>query len=183
MPLRRGRLPQLGCLLLSGLLLLRVLLTVSQAQVPSAIRPDGTLGTTVTQSGNVYNITGGTRPGNGPNLFHSFDRFSVGTNDTASFSGPTGIANILSRVTGGQQSIIDGQLQSTIPGANLYLLNPSGVLFGPNASLDVSGSFHVSTADSLRFADGATFSAHMSEKSTLTIAPPAAFGFLGAVPR
>jgi large exoprotein involved in heme utilization and adhesion len=48
-----------------------VLLAVSQAQVPSAIRPDGTLGTTVTQSGNVYTITGGTRPGNGPNLFHS----------------------------------------------------------------------------------------------------------------
>jgi large exoprotein involved in heme utilization and adhesion len=45
-------------------------------------------------------ITGGTRPANGPNLFHSFDRFSIGTNDTARFSGPTGIANILSRVTG-----------------------------------------------------------------------------------
>ena len=64
-------------------------LAVSQAQVPTAIRPDGTLGTAVTQSGNVYDITGGTRPGNGPNLFHSFDRFSVGTGDTARFSGPT----------------------------------------------------------------------------------------------
>ena len=47
--------------------------------------PDGTLGTVVTQSGTVHTITGGTRPGNGPNLFHSFDRFSVGTNDTARF--------------------------------------------------------------------------------------------------
>ena len=90
--------------------------------------------------------------------------------------------NILSRVTGGQQSIIDGRLQSTIPGANLYLLNPSGVLFGPNASLDLSGSFHVSTADVLRFTDGATFSAHIGERSTLTTAPPAAFGFLGPTP-
>src|SRR5206468_527688 len=58
----------------------------------------------------------------------------------------------------------------------------SGVLFGPNASLDISGSFHVSTADYLRFADGATFSAHLGEKSTFTVAPPAAFGFLGSTP-
>src|SRR6266542_5535743 len=168
--------------LLSGGLLLGVLLALSQAQVPTAIRPDGTLGTAVTPSGNIYNITGGTRPGNGPNLFHSFDRFSVGTNDTARFSGPSGIENILSRVTGGQQSVIDGRLQSTIPGANLYLLNPSGILFGPNATLDVSGSFHVSTADYLRFADEAKFSAHLGQESTLTVAPPAAFGFLGSTP-
>jgi filamentous hemagglutinin family protein len=173
---------QLRSLLLSGGLLLGVLLASSQAQVTTTITPDGTLGTTVTQSGTVHNITGGTRPGNGPNLFHSFDRFSVGTNDTASFSGPTGIVNILSRVTGGQQSVIDGQLQSTIPGANLYLLNPSGVLFRPNATLDIKGSFHVSTADVLRFVDGATFSARIGERSTLTTAPPAAFGFLGPTP-
>jgi filamentous hemagglutinin family protein len=168
--------------LLSAALVLGGWLAVSQAQVPTAIRPDGTLGTAVTQSGSVYDITGGTRPGNGPNLFHSFDRFSVGTNDTARFSGPSGIANILSRVTGGQQSSIDGRLQSEMAGANLYLLNPSGVLFGPNASLDVKGSFHVSTADFLRFADGATFSANLSEKTTLTVAPPSAFGFLGPNP-
>jgi filamentous hemagglutinin family protein len=169
-------------LLLSTGLLLSVLLAVSQAQVPTAITPDGTLGTAVTQRGSVYTITAGTQPGNGPNLFHSFERFSVGTNDTARFSGPLGIENILSRVTGGQQSVIDGRLQSTIPGANLYLLNPSGVLFGPNASLDVHGSFHVSTADVLRFADGATFSANLSEKTTLTVAPPVAFGFLTEQP-
>ena len=80
---------------LSGVLLLVVLLATSPAQVPSAITTDGTLGTTVTQNGRVYTITGGTQPGNGPNLFHSFDRFSVGTNDTARFTGPqTGIENI-----------------------------------------------------------------------------------------
>jgi filamentous hemagglutinin family protein len=167
---------------ISSGLLLSVLLAPSHAQMTTTIRPDGTLGTAVTQSGNLYDITGGTRPGNGPNLFHSFDRFSVGTNDTARFSGPTGIENILSRVTGGQQSVIDGRLQSTIPGASLYLLNPSEILFGPNAMLDVSGSLHVSTADFLRFADGATFSAHLGEKTTLTVAPPAAFGFLSTDP-
>src|SRR5438128_1066228 len=172
----------LRSLLLSSGLLLGVLLASGQAQVTTTITPDGTLGTVITQSGTVHTITGGTRPGNGPNLFHSFERFSVGTNDTARFSGPTGIVNILSRVTGGQQSVIDGRLQSTIPGANLYLLNPSGVLFGPNATLDVSGSFHVSTADYLRFADGATFSANLGQESTLTVAPPAAFGVLGSTP-
>ena len=145
-----------GCLiaLISAGLVLGALGARSQAQGTSALRPDGTLGTAVTQSDNVYTITGGTRPRNGPNLFHSFDRFSVGTGDTARFSGPAGIVNILSRVTGGQQSVIDGRLQSTMPGANLYLLNPSGVLFGPNATLDLSGSLHVSTADYLRLADG-----------------------------
>src|SRR5947199_330976 len=131
----------------SSSLLLVVWLAVSQAQVRTTLTPDGTLGTTVTQKGNLYTIKGGTRPGNGPNLFHSFDRFSVGTGDTASFTGPTGISNILSRVTGGQRSEIDGRIRSEIPGANLYLLNPSGIMFGSNASLNVSGSFHMSTAD------------------------------------
>src|SRR5215510_3195303 len=87
-------------------LLLVLWLAVSQAQVRTTVTSDGTLGTTVTPNGNIYKITGGTRPGNGPNLFHSFDRFSVGTNDTAHFTatGLAGIVNILSRVTGGQRS-------------------------------------------------------------------------------
>jgi filamentous hemagglutinin family protein len=161
---------------------MQALLTLSQAAVPSTITGDGTLGTTVTQSGTIHTITGGNRPGNGPNLFHSFDRFSIGTGDTASFSGPAGITNILSRVTGGQRSEIDGRLQSTIEGAHLYLLNPSGVMFGPNASLDISGSFHVSTADYLGFTDGAKFSANLGQASVLTVAEPAAFGFLGNMP-
>jgi large exoprotein involved in heme utilization and adhesion len=79
-------------------------------------------------------------------------------------------------------SSIDGVLQSEIAGANLFLLNPSGVLFGPNASLEVSGSFHVSTADYLRFTDGVKFSANLGQASVLTAASPAAFGFLGQNP-
>jgi large exoprotein involved in heme utilization and adhesion len=78
--------------------------------------------------------------------------------------------------------MIDGRLRSEIAGANLYMLNPSGVLFGPNASLEVSGSFHVSTADFLGFADGAKFSAALGQESMLTVAPPVAFGFLGPNP-
>ncbi len=78
--------------------------------------------------------------------------------------------------------MIDGTLRSTIPGANLFLLNPSGVLLGPKASLDVSGSFHVSTADFLRFADGAKFFAILGQESVLTVASPVAFGFLSEDP-
>ena len=114
----------------------------------------------------------------GRNLFHSFDRFDLRTGESATFSGPDAIRNVISRVTGGVRSDIDGTLRSTIPGANFYFLNPAGAVFGPNASLDLHGSFHVSTADELRFADGAAFTV-----SSLTVAAPKAFGFLGAAPR
>ena len=164
--------------LISGLILQGILPTFSHAA--STITPDGTMGTTVTQSGKIYNIDGGTI--RGTNQFQSFGLFSVGTGDTASFNGPLVISNIIGRVTGGQQSVIDGILKSTITGANLYILNPYGVLFGKNASLNMSGSFHVSTADYLRFSDGARFYANLSNSSTLTSAPISAFGFLSNTP-
>jgi filamentous hemagglutinin family protein len=122
-------------ILVSGIVLPGILLTLTYAG--SSITSDGTMGTNVSQAGKVYNIDGGTIRGG--NQFHSFGLFSVGTGDTASFNGPSVISNIIGRVTGGQQSVIDGLLKSTISGANLYLLNPSGVLFGPNAALSVSG--------------------------------------------
>ena len=172
--------PTAALFLCSSGVLFGLLLTSGQAQVTTTITPYGTMNTTVTRSGTIHDITGGTRPANGPNLYHSFDRFSVGTNDTA-FQRTDWDCKYSEPGHRGQQSIIDGRLQSTIPGANLHSLNPSGVLFGPNASLDISGSFHVSTADVLRFADGAIFSAHIGEKSTLTTAPPVAFA-LGPTP-
>jgi filamentous hemagglutinin family protein len=66
---------------------------------------------------------------------------------------------VIGRVTGEERSTIDGTLASSIPGADLWLLNPAGILFGPNTRLDVPGSFHASTVDELHFADGAVFSA------------------------
>jgi filamentous hemagglutinin family protein len=115
-------------------------------------------------------------------LFHSFGQFNIQRSERATFTGPASVANIFSRVTGGTPSLIDGRLQVNIPGASLYLLNPSGVMFGPQAQLHVSGSFHVSTANGIRFSDGATFSAHLAETSQLTVAPPVAFGFLDRPP-
>jgi filamentous hemagglutinin family protein len=143
---------------------------------------DGSLGTKTTLAGPNYTIGHELGQIRGSNLFHSFAQFNVLTGESATFTGPNGIANVLSRVTGGRQSTIDGPLRSQIPGANLYLMNPSGVVFGPNATLDVSGSFHVSTADYLRFADGARFFANPSQGSSLSVAPVAAFGFLSETP-
>jgi len=152
------------------------------AQVTTNVTSSG-LGTTVTpQAGGLYDITGGTRPGNGPNLFHSFGGFSIGAGDVANFKNDSGLAtsNVVGRVTGGDVSNIFGTIRSTDFGnANLFLINPAGWVFGPTASLDVGGSFHASTAHYLRFADGAQFFADPAQSSVLTSAAPVAFGFLG----
>src|SRR5713226_4089480 len=129
--------------LFSIILLLGCGSSVSHAQVMTAIIPTtstGNLGTTVNQSGNVFNITGGTRAGT--NLFHSFNQFSVGVqngiNDIANFQNTQingsfpSTGNIFSRITGGRPSNIFGTIQTTDFGsANLYLINPAGVIFGP----------------------------------------------------
>ena len=139
--------------------------------VPPGNLPDG--------SSTTYLISSDLGRQAGKNLFHSFQQFNVLTNESATFTGPQHIENIIGRVTGGSASWIDGLLRSTIDGANLFLLNPSGILFGPNASLDVTGSFHASTADYLRFEDGATFhSTPGAADQLLSVASPAAFGFL-----
>lgn len=153
----------------------------SYAQVVTNITADGTLGTTVTPAGNIYNIDGGTVKGT--NQFHSFGQFDVGTGDAAIFNGPAGTLNVISRVTGGAGSQIDGALVSNIAGANLFLVNPAGILFGPNAQLAVDGSFHATTADYVGLADGNHFNAVPSPADALlTAAAPAAFGFLTSSP-
>ncbi|NJO14356.1 MAG: filamentous hemagglutinin N-terminal domain-containing protein [Thioploca sp.] len=114
----------------------------------------------------------------GNNLFHSFKDFNLIAGESATFSGPASINNIISRVTGGQTAHLNGLLRSTIPNADVYLINPAGISFGPQATLDILGSFHASSADVLRFEDGGTFNARQPEESVLSIAPVVAFGFL-----
>ena len=158
---------------------------LTHAQATSPITSSG-LNTTVTTSGNVHAITGGTRPGSGPNLFHSFGEFGVPTNHVANFLNDSGLttSNILGRVTGGNSSNIFGTIQTTGFGsANLLLMNPAGIVFGPNASLNVGGSVSFTTADYLRLADGARFNAIPgSQDASISSAPVAAFGFLGSNP-
>ncbi|HZN45887.1 MAG TPA: filamentous hemagglutinin N-terminal domain-containing protein [Nitrospiraceae bacterium] len=117
----------------------------------------------------------------GNNLFHSFTDFNVNTGQTASFTGPNIIANIINRVTGQNLSNIDGALNSrtAMPQANLFLMNPNGLVVGPNASFNIGGSIHLSTADYVRMGDGAQFFANLAKQSTLSSAPVTAFGFLG----
>lgn len=131
-------------------------------------------------NGPDYDIPAAAGVASGANLFHSFERFGLAAGESATFSGPAGIAHVLARVTGGLRSDIDGTLRSSIAGASLWLINPAGVVFGPNASLDIQGSFHASSASHLKLDDGSVFSAlAATDLSSLSAAPPAAFGFLG----
>ncbi len=138
---------------------------------------DGSLGSSTTLSGQMdIPQSLGTTAGN--NLFHSFSRFNVDTGESATFTGDNALQNVISRVTGGQVSVIDGLLQSTIGNASFYFINPAGVMFGANAQIDVPAAFYVSTADTLRFGDGSQFSASNPASSLLSVAEPTGFGFL-----
>ncbi|MEH2131214.1 MAG: S-layer family protein [Nostoc sp.] len=145
-------------ILISGLLTPGMMLRAI-AQVTS----DGTSNTTVNQSGNNFTILNGVNKGN--NLFHSFTNFSVPTGGSATFNliNTPNISTIFSRVTGGSISNINGLIQTLNSSNNnpvsLFLLNPSGIVFSPNASLNIGGSFLATTANSIKFADGTEFSA------------------------
>ena len=163
------------------------------AQVPTSPITSSGLNTqistpTTLPSGQInYNITGGTRPGGGTNLFHSFGSFNVPTNNIANFLNETALptSNILGRVTGGNISNIFGSIQTTgFGGANLFLMNPAGFLFGPNATINVGGMVAFTSADYLRLADGVRFNAtpNATADALLSTAPVAAYGFLGSNP-
>jgi filamentous hemagglutinin family protein len=143
------------------------------------VTTDGSLGPVRALAGPNYQIGADLGQIHGSNLFHSFSTFNLISTESANFTGPDSISNVLGRVTGGSASSIDGAINSQIPGANLYLINPDGIVFGPNATLNVSGSFHASTADYIRLGENARFDASNPGNSVLTAAPPAAFGFLG----
>jgi filamentous hemagglutinin family protein len=154
-----------------------VLACVCLAATGQPITANG-LGTTASAAGSNWTIGGGTQVGG--NLFHSFGRFNIDSGGSATFGGPGSVTHIVSRVTGGERSMIDGRLASSIPAANFWFINPAGVTFGASASLDVKGSFHVSSADYVQL--GALQFGAATPASRLVSAPPSAFGFVSASP-
>ncbi|MBD2172673.1 filamentous hemagglutinin N-terminal domain-containing protein [Anabaena sp. FACHB-709] len=152
-----------GFVILSAICLSAVNNNGVYAQVTS----DNTLGTVVDSN---YSITNGIQVGN--NLFHSFSQFSIPPGSSVSFDNATDIQNIFSRVTGGNISHIDGEI-SAKGNANLFLINPAGIIFGKNTSLSIGGSFVATTANTIKFADGTEFSAtKLSQSPLLTMSVP-----------
>jgi filamentous hemagglutinin family protein len=151
-------------------------------RILAQIVPDNTLGadgSVVTPNVSIRGIPsdqidgGATR---GANLFHSFSQFNIGEGRGAYFTPPAGIENILTRVTGANRSDILGRL-GVLGNANLFLINPNGIVFGPNASLDVQGSFLATTADAVKLGDAGLFSASQPATSNLLSVSPKALWF------
>jgi len=137
------------------------------------VTADPSVGTTVTLNGDTFEITNGTTVGD-KNLFHSFSNFSIPDGGTANFFNAPTIANILARVTGGNPSDIQGLIRAQ-GSANLFLMNPNGILFGPNAQLDLGGSFVATTANAIQFPGGAEFAQNspVADNSLLSVNPSA----------
>lgn len=164
---------------------IKILLGLSGLGLPFALHavaggqiiPDRSLpsNSVVTPEGNTRVITGGSQTGG--NLFHSFREFSLPTGQIVQFENGLNVENILTRVTGGKISEIDGLIQAN-GSANLFLLNPNGVVFGPNAQLNIGGSFVATSAQAIELADGTTFGGTDSEAPPLlTVSVPVGLQF------
>ncbi|BAP54942.1 large exoprotein containing haemagglutination activity domain [Thioploca ingrica] len=146
--------------------------------IQAEITLDGSLGPRLELTGPTYRIPAELGQQYESNLFHSFEQFNLIQGEQAIFTGPATLTNVISRVTGGEISHIDGVLSSAIPAANMYFINPAGILFGPHAQINVPGSLYLSTAHYLQLGQAGRFDAVRLENTSLTVAPPSAFGFL-----
>lgn len=166
-----------GCVALAGTFSIGI-----DQGVFAQIVPDNTLGaesSIVTPNLNLNGIPSDQIDGGairGANLFHSFTQFNINAGRGATFTNPAGIANILSRVTGANRSEILGRL-GVNGTANLFLINPNGIVFGQSASLDVQGSFIATTANAVEFGNRGIFSASKPESPQLLNVNPSAFLF------
>ncbi|WP_445242846.1 two-partner secretion domain-containing protein [Microcoleus sp. POL10_C6] len=141
---------------------------------------DGT-NTQITPSGNQFNINGGQQSGDGTNLFHSFQQFGLTEGQTANFISNPNIRNILGRVVGGDASLINGLIQITGGNSNLFLMNPAGIVFGANSSLNVPAAFTATTATGMGFGNN-WFSAGGTNNYALLVGNPNSFAFTNTQP-
>lgn len=146
-----------------------------QAAPDGGLIADNTAGTQVIQQAQTFTIQGGMSTGG--HLLHSFQEFNVKTGQTADFHAAPDTQVIISRVTGPNDSWINGTIQSTTSQADMYLINPHGIATGADARLDIGGAFYASTADYVTLADGQQIYADPGQGLTLTTAAPEAFGF------
>jgi len=144
------------------------------------IRTDGSFGPAHTFTGSAMTIGAKFGMLKGKNLFHSFSTFLQRRTEPNWYVHWSAIRHQHYRARDRRHSIIR-QWHDRVQKyrANLVLVNPTGWIFGPKASLSVSGSVHISTADAVRFADGTSMPARTPDSSSLTVRPPTAFGFLG----
>jgi filamentous hemagglutinin family protein len=155
-------------------------LVISVQVAAEGIATDGTLGVAQTLNGTDVLIPQTLGKTEGNNLFHSFSDFNIDKGQIVTFTGADNLQNVISRVTGENKSIIDGTLKSDIKNADFYFINPNGITFNANASVDVPAAFHVTTADKMDFGkNGGVFYADLSKKSQLSSESPVALGFLG----
>jgi filamentous hemagglutinin family protein len=143
---------------------------------------DGSFGSHDSLTGPQFDIRAELGNQVGTNLFHSFERFNLDVGEIATFSGPNHLENIISRVTGGTPSTLEGTIRSTIPQADMYFINPAGIVFGESAKIDVPSAIHFSTAAVLQLGEAGQFAATHPQTSLLTTVAPTAFGFLNDSP-
>ncbi|ACK69519.1 filamentous hemagglutinin family outer membrane protein [Gloeothece citriformis PCC 7424] len=163
---------------LTGLLAVGVGLMLNQPMQGQSITPanDGT-GTIINRQGNQYNIEGGTLSEDGRNLFHSLEKFGLTQAEIANFLSNPQIRNILTRIVGGNPSVINGLIQVLNGNSNLYIMNPAGIIFGPNARINVPADFVVTTATRIGFDNNLWFNAFESNDYAQLMGNPSQFAF------
>ena len=137
---------------LKAILFTFVLTSANGAYAQSIIPANDGLNTNVNQVGNQYNITGGIQAG--ANLFYSLQKLGLSTGEIANLLSNPSVQNVLTRVTGGEASLINGLIQMTGGNSNLFILNPAGIVFGANASLNVPANFSATTATGIQVGSG-----------------------------
>ena len=155
--------------------------TIGVKQLQAQIAPNLDTGTTVTPIGNRFDIGGGKLSGDNANLFHGLSQFGLTQGQIANFLSNPSTRNILVRVTGGAASRLDGLIQVSGSNANLFLMNPAGIVFGTSASLNVPGSFTATTANGIGFSGGWFNASGTNSYDTLN-GNPSSYAFTVAQP-